>query len=143
MSKTVSLGTVLLALAALVCTAAAAQAADDDRSLEAAFLSQNAGGPTVAGSSAKVAAKASLANAQDTGSGTEAGGSAGSAKTIKGTVSNDGKSFTEDKGKKSWTITNPEAVKGHEGRHVSLHAYIYSDKNRIRITEKPTDDMKK
>ena len=29
---------------------------------------------------------------------------------------------------------NPDAVKGHEGQHVSLHADFNSDKNGVRVT---------
>jgi hypothetical protein len=44
------------------------------------------------------------------------------ATNIMGTVSSDGKTFVADKDNKSWTIDNPEAVKAHEGHHVSLNA---------------------
>ena len=33
---------------------------------------------------------------------------------VKGKISDDGKTFVSDKDGKSWTIINPEAVKGHE-----------------------------
>jgi hypothetical protein len=52
---------------------------------------------------------------------------------IKGTISDDGKSFTSDKDNKSWTIQNPEAVKGHEGHHVVLSAHVYPDKNEVHV----------
>ena len=35
-------------------------------------------------------------------------------------ISDDGKTFVSDKDGKSWTISNPDAVKGHEGHHVTL-----------------------
>ena len=38
---------------------------------------------------------------------------------MKGTISQDGKTVVGDDGK-SWTIANPDAVKGHEGHHVEL-----------------------
>ena len=44
------------------------------------------------------------------------------AMNITGTISSDGKSFVADKDSKSWTIDNPEAVKGHQGHHVSVNA---------------------
>jgi hypothetical protein len=47
---------------------------------------------------------------------------AGKAVHITGKISDDGKSFTNDKDGKSWTIDNPDAVKGHEGHHVVLTA---------------------
>jgi len=40
--------------------------------------------------------------------------------SVKGTISDDGKSFVSDSDGKSWTIANPDAVKGHEGHHVEL-----------------------
>ena len=48
--------------------------------------------------------------------------SASKAMNMTGTVSSDGKSFVADKDNKSWTIDNPEAVKGHQGHHVSVNA---------------------
>jgi pentapeptide MXKDX repeat protein len=33
---------------------------------------------------------------------------------ITGKISDDGKTFVNDKDSKSWTISNPEEVKGHE-----------------------------
>jgi hypothetical protein len=46
------------------------------------------------------------------------------AKSVKvvGKISDDGKSFVSDKDGKTWTIENPDAVKGHEGHHVVLSA---------------------
>src|SRR6478609_7126401 len=52
---------------------------------------------------------------------------------IKGTISQDGKSFTSDKDNKTWSIMNPEAVKGHEGHHVELSAHVYQDKSSIHV----------
>ena len=54
-------------------------------------------------------------------------------KDIKGTISADGKSFVNDKDKKSWTIKNPEDVKGHEGHHVVLNAHVYPDTNEVHV----------
>ena len=54
-------------------------------------------------------------------------------KTLKGTISKDGKSFVADKSQKSWTIINPEAVEGHEGHHVRLSAHVYPDKDEIHV----------
>jgi len=36
---------------------------------------------------------------------------------VTGKISDDGKTFVGDTGSKSWTISNPDAVKGHEGHH--------------------------
>ena len=54
------------------------------------------------------------------------------AATVSGTVSADGKTFV-DKDNKSWTVTNPEALKGHEGHEVTLKAHVDEAKNEIHI----------
>ena len=54
-------------------------------------------------------------------------------KTIAGTISDDGKTFTADKDKKQWTIKNPEDVKGHEGHHVKLQAHVYADTSEVHV----------
>jgi hypothetical protein len=41
--------------------------------------------------------------------------------------------FVSDKDSKSWTINNPEAVKGHEGHHVTLTAQCNEDKNEVHV----------
>jgi hypothetical protein len=46
----------------------------------------------------------------------------GKTMTMTGTVSSDGKMFVSDKDNKSWKIDNPEALKAHEGHHVSVTA---------------------
>jgi hypothetical protein len=55
------------------------------------------------------------------------------ATSVTGKISDDGKTFTSDKDGKSWTISNPEAVKGHEGHHVTLKAHVYPDKNEVHV----------
>jgi pentapeptide MXKDX repeat protein len=52
---------------------------------------------------------------------------------VKGKISDDGKMFVSDKDGKSWTIVNPDAVKGHEGHHVILNAHVYADKNEVHV----------
>ena len=52
---------------------------------------------------------------------------------VKGKISQDGTKFVSDQDKKSWTIVNPEAVKGHEGHHVILTAHVYPDKNEVHV----------
>jgi opacity protein-like surface antigen len=52
---------------------------------------------------------------------------------ITGTISDDGKTFVNDKDGKSWAISNPDAVKGHEGHHVILLAQVDADKNAVHI----------
>jgi hypothetical protein len=54
-------------------------------------------------------------------------------RTIAGTISDDGKTFTADKDKKQWTLKNPEDVKGHEGHHVKLQAHVYADTNELHV----------
>ncbi len=54
-------------------------------------------------------------------------------KTIPGTISEDGKSFTSDKDKSTWTLKNPEDVKGHEGHHVKLQAHVYADSKELHV----------
>ncbi|MBV8051109.1 MAG: hypothetical protein JOZ80_07970 [Acidobacteriaceae bacterium] len=55
------------------------------------------------------------------------------AMSVTGKISDDGKMFTSDKDNKAWTISNPEAVKGHEGHHVTLKAHVYPDKNEVHV----------
>jgi hypothetical protein len=64
---------------------------------------------------------------------------------VMGKISDDGKSFVSDKDSKSWTITNPEAVKGHEGHHVVLTAHVYADKGEVHVMslKMAGDSMKK
>jgi hypothetical protein len=55
------------------------------------------------------------------------------AASITGKISDDGKTFVSDKDGKSWTISNPDAVKGHEGHHVTLKAQVSADKNEVNV----------
>jgi pentapeptide MXKDX repeat protein len=52
---------------------------------------------------------------------------------VKGKISADGTMFVADKDGKSWTIVNPDAVKGHEGHHVILNAHVYPDKMQVHV----------
>jgi len=52
--------------------------------------------------------------------------------TVSGTVSANGKTFV-DKENKSWTVTNPEALKGHEGHEVTLTAHVDAAKNEVHV----------
>ena len=67
------------------------------------------------------------------------------AASITGKISDDGKSFVSDKDGKSWTISNPDAVKGHEGHHVTLKAHVSADKNEVDVVSlrMAGDTMKK
>jgi len=53
--------------------------------------------------------------------------------SIMGKISDDGKSFVSDKDGKSWTISNPDAVKGHEGHHVVLKAKVDADASQVEV----------
>jgi pentapeptide MXKDX repeat protein len=52
---------------------------------------------------------------------------------VTGRIGDDGKTFVSDTDSKTWTITNPAAVKGHEGHHVTLTAHVYADKNEVHV----------
>lgn len=64
---------------------------------------------------------------------------------VTGKISDDGKTFVSDKDGKTWTITNPEAVKGHEGHHVVLKAHVSADSNSVDVVslKMAADHMKK
>jgi hypothetical protein len=51
---------------------------------------------------------------------------------LMGKISDDGKTLT-DKDGKSWTIENPDAVKGHEGHEVTLRGSIDAANNSINV----------
>ena len=54
--------------------------------------------------------------------------------TLKGTVKADGDNYMfVDKDGKSWSVMNPEKLKGHEGHHVELSAHVYADKNAVHV----------
>ncbi len=57
---------------------------------------------------------------------------------LAGKISNTGQTFVSDKDSKSWTIVNPDAVKGHEGQHVVLAANVDADKNEVNIVSVKT-----
>jgi hypothetical protein len=54
--------------------------------------------------------------------------------SFSGKVSDDGKMFVSDKDNKSFTVGNPEALKGHEGHHVTVKGHLDADKNEIHVT---------
>jgi len=55
-------------------------------------------------------------------------------KTMKGTVQTQGENvvFMDDSGK-SWSVMNPEELRGHEGHHVQISAHVYADKDAIHV----------
>lgn len=79
-------------------------------------------------------------SAKQTGSQNDTMGHQGSmghaAKTgnVKGTISQDGKSIVSDTDGKSWTIANPDAVKGHEGHHVELKGTTDASTGEIQVS---------
>ena len=54
--------------------------------------------------------------------------------SLVGKVGEDGKTFVSDGGNKSWNVSNPEALKGHEGHHVKVRAHVDADKDEIHVT---------
>jgi hypothetical protein len=73
---------------------------------------------------------------------------AAKAVSLSGKISDDGKTFTSDKDKKSWTVANPEALKGHEGHEVTLKVHADAAKNEIHVVsvkmgKEMKDTMKK
>jgi hypothetical protein len=77
---------------------------------------------------------AGVASAQDTmQNGGMKADAAKKAVQVTGKISDDGKTFVSDTDSKSWSITNPDAVKGHEGHHVTLTAHVYADKNEVHV----------
>jgi hypothetical protein len=53
---------------------------------------------------------------------------------VKGTIGQDGKTLTSDTDGKTWTIANPDAVKGHEGHHVELKGSTDASTGEIQVT---------
>jgi pentapeptide MXKDX repeat protein len=53
---------------------------------------------------------------------------------IVGKVGDDGKTFVSDKDNKTWKVSNPEALKGHEGHEVRVLAHVDADKDEIHVT---------
>jgi pentapeptide MXKDX repeat protein len=75
-----------------------------------------------------------IASAQDTmKNDTMKADSSKKAAKVTGKISEDGKSFVSDSDSKTWTIANPEAVKGHEGHHVTLTAHVNSEKGEVHV----------
>jgi hypothetical protein len=54
---------------------------------------------------------------------------------MSGKVSGDDKTFVSDKDSKSYTVDNPDALKGHEGQHVALVFLIDPDTGDILVTQ--------
>jgi len=50
-------------------------------------------------------------------------------------VEGDKITFVADNDRKSWSVENPEALKGHEGHHVQVKVHVYADKGSLHIME--------
>jgi len=48
-------------------------------------------------------------------------------------VSNDGKTFVSNKDEKTWTVSNPDALKGYEGRQVKVKGRTDAAKTEIQV----------
>jgi hypothetical protein len=83
--------------------------------------------------------------AQDTATQDSTKSDTSKATHITGRISDDGKTFVSDKDGKSWTISNPDLVKGHEGHHVTLKAHVSADGNAVDVVslKMAGDSMKK
>jgi len=57
---------------------------------------------------------------------------AANALSVSGKIGDDGKTFV-DKDGKTWTVSNPDVVKGHEGHEVTLKAHFDADKNEVHV----------
>jgi len=54
---------------------------------------------------------------------------------MSGTVSKNGKQFTNDQNNQTYKISNPDALQGHEGQHVAVLVHYDPDTNTIHITQ--------
>ena len=52
--------------------------------------------------------------------------------TVAGQVSNDRKTLMTDIDSE-WRVSNPDALKGHEGRRVTVKCYVDTGKNSIQV----------
>lgn len=93
-------------------------------------LAQDPAAPAGSQSSQQPGAAQAGAPSSQTGA---QGDTMGKSGNVKGTVSQDGKTIVGDDGK-SWTIANPDAVKGHEGHHVELKGSADASTNQIQVS---------
>jgi hypothetical protein len=69
------------------------------------------------------------------GSQTSSGSSSSGNSSMSGTVSKNGKQFTNDQNNQTYTVSNPDALQGHEGQHVAVLVHVDPDTNTIHITQ--------
>jgi hypothetical protein len=74
-----------------------------------------------------------VASAQDMQNDNMQADASNKAVQVTGKISDDGKMFVSDKDSQTWTITNPDAVKGHEGHHVTLTAHVDESKSEVHV----------
>ena len=74
-----------------------------------------------------------VASAQETMNHENAKADASKTVDVTGKISDDGKVFVSDKDSKNWNISNPDAVKGHEGHRVILTAMVDADKSEVQV----------
>ena len=60
---------------------------------------------------------------------------------MSGSVSSNGKSFTNDKDNKNYKVDNPAALKGHEGQHVAVIVHVDPDTGFIHIMQVEVPDQ--
>ena len=58
-----------------------------------------------------------------------------------GSVSANGKNFTNDKDNKSYKVDNPDALKGHEGQHVDIVVHVDPDTGVLHIMQVALPDQ--
>jgi len=63
--------------------------------------------------------------------------------TLSGKIGDDGKTFVSDKDNKNWMISNPDAVKGHEGHEVKIKAHENAATNELQVTSVKMKSEKK
>lgn len=52
---------------------------------------------------------------------------------ISGKVSSDGKKLVSDSDNRTWTVTNPDALKGYEGQQVAVKGHLDAGKDEIQV----------
>jgi hypothetical protein len=54
---------------------------------------------------------------------------------MSGTVSKSGKSFTDTSDNKTYSVSNPDALSGHEGQPVGVIVHVDPDNNVVHIIQ--------
>ena len=67
--------------------------------------------------------------------------SANGNQNMSGSVSSNGKNFTNDKDDKNYKVDNPEALKGHEGQHVAIIVHVDPDTGVLHILQIAVPDQ--